>query len=88
MVVTLKEIEVYLLTSTPKQNFSGEPNHTPGHDPAVVAVNEDRYMCPECGKTFTIEDAAVQHLHGIHLEHLRKEHQEFHNKDVVGHHIS
>jgi len=75
------------VTSTSNSNFSGEPNHISGHDPAIVAVNENMYKCPECGKMFTIKDAAEQHLHGVHLEHLRKMHQEFHGKDVVGHHI-
>jgi hypothetical protein len=26
-------------------------------------------------------------LHGVHLEHLRREHSEFHGEDVVGHHL-
>ena len=75
------------MTSNLNQNFSGEPNHTSGHDPAIVSVKENMYMCPECGKMFTIKDTAEQHLHGVHLEHLRKMHQEVHGKDVVGHHI-
>ncbi|MDR0372136.1 MAG: hypothetical protein LBI79_01015 [Nitrososphaerota archaeon] len=75
------------MTSTPNQEFSGEPNHTPGHDTTIVAVNENIYMCPECGRTFSIKDAAEQHLHGVHLEHLRRVHPEFHGKDVVGRHV-
>jgi predicted RNA-binding Zn-ribbon protein involved in translation (DUF1610 family) len=70
-----------------KQGTVGEAKHTSGHDVSVVIVNANSFMCPECGKLFTIKEAAEAHLHGVHLEHLRKEHNEFHNKDVVGHHV-
>jgi hypothetical protein len=75
------------LASIPNQETTGEPKHTPGHDTSVIMVNENSYMCPECGKIFSIKDAAERHLHGVHLEHLRKMHNEFHGKDVLGHHV-
>ncbi len=70
-----------------KQGMMGEPKHTPGHDTSIVKVNENSFMCPECGKLFSIQEAVDIHLHGLHLEHLRKEHTEFHGNDVVGHHV-
>jgi hypothetical protein len=78
------------LASTEKnfnQNMASEPKHTPGHDTAAVKVNENSFMCPECGKTFTEEEAVERHLHGVHLEHLRTAHKEFHGEDVVGRHV-
>ncbi len=73
--------------NNPNKEVSGEPKHTPGHDTAAIKVNEKTFMCPECGKTFTVKEAVDAHLHGVHLEHLRQEHSEFHGKDVVGHHV-
>jgi hypothetical protein len=75
------------MASMEQKSPSGEPKHTPGHDTSPVKVNENSYMCPECGKTFADEEAVDRHLHGLHLEHLRKEHSEYHGKDVVGHHV-
>jgi hypothetical protein len=44
-------------------------------------------MCPECGKTFDIKDAAEKHLHSTHLKHLKAEHGEFHGQDVDTIHV-
>ncbi len=67
--------------------MAGEPKHTPGHSTDAVKTGENSFMCPECGKTFTEQEAVERHLHGVHLEHLRKEHSEFHGQDVVGRHV-
>jgi hypothetical protein len=67
--------------------MTSEPRYTPGHDTSAIIINENSYMCPECGQTFTIREAVDRHLHGVHLEHLRREHSEFHSKDVVGRHV-
>lgn len=67
-----------------KQNMASEPKHTPGDDTAAIMMNEKSVMCPECGKTFTEEEAVERQLHGVHLEHLRTAHKEFHGEDVVG----
>ncbi|MGD6851618.1 MAG: hypothetical protein ACQCN6_06110 [Candidatus Bathyarchaeia archaeon] len=75
------------MASMEQKSPSGEPKHTPGHSTTVVIVSDGTFMCPECGKTFTTKDAAEEHLHGVHLEHLRNVHGEFHSKDVVGHHV-
>ncbi|XHH10110.1 MAG: hypothetical protein ACFCUE_05615 [Candidatus Bathyarchaeia archaeon] len=69
------------------QSVNSEPKHTSGHDTAAVAVNQNQFMCPECGKLFPLKEAVEAHLHGVHLEHLRREHSEFHGEDVVGHHV-
>jgi uncharacterized C2H2 Zn-finger protein len=78
------------LASTEQNNSNqsaGEPKHTPGHDTVAIKVNEKSFMCPECDKTFTEEEAVERHLHGVHLEHLRTAHKEFHGEDVVGRHV-
>jgi uncharacterized protein (UPF0212 family) len=69
------------------QSVKSEPKHTVGHDTAAVEVDRGSFMCPECGKLFTVKEAVEVHLHGVHLEHLRKEHSEFHGEDVVGRHV-
>jgi hypothetical protein len=45
-------------------------------------------MCPECGRTFEVKDAAEQHLHLMHIKHLKAEHGEFHGEDVGTYHVS
>ena len=65
----------------------GEPKHVQGHSTAVIKVNENLYMCPECGITFTLQEAAELHLHHVHLNHLRRVHGEYHGVDVEGHHV-
>ncbi len=67
--------------------MASEPTHTPGHSTAVMRSNDGQFMCPECGKTFVVAEAAERHLHGVHLEHLRKVHKEVHGEDVVGRHV-
>ncbi len=64
-----------------------EPIHVEGHSTEVTQQGTE-YMCPECGKTFPIKDEAERHLHGIHRQHLRTVHGEFHDKDVDGMHVS
>jgi hypothetical protein len=78
------------LASSEQKNSNqnmGAPKHTPGHDTAAIKVNENSFMCPECGETFSVEEAVERHLHGAHLEHLRTAHKEFHGEDVVGRHV-
>ncbi|MCW3998991.1 MAG: hypothetical protein NWE93_01980 [Candidatus Bathyarchaeota archaeon] len=65
----------------------GEPKHTTGHSTAVAKMGEGEFMCPECGKTFTVQDAAEKHLHLVHMKHLRSEHNEFHDRDVDTMHV-
>ena len=54
---------------------------------AVTQVSEHEFMCPECGKTFDIKDAAEKHLHSVHVKHLRAAHGEFHGEDVDSIHV-
>jgi transposase-like protein len=44
----------------------------------IKQLDENRFMCPECGKTFTNKTTAESHLHMMHEEHLRTVHEEFH----------
>jgi Zn finger protein HypA/HybF involved in hydrogenase expression len=67
--------------------MEAEPKHLAGHSTAVIKSKDGEFMCPECGKTFEIKDAAEVHLHSVHLEHLRMVHKEFHSEDVVAHHV-
>ncbi|MGE5556057.1 MAG: hypothetical protein ACM3UY_07345 [Methanocella sp.] len=69
-------------------NVSQEPNHTQGHSTAINQLQSGEFLCPECGKTFDIKDAAEKHLHTVHLKHLRTMHSEYHGKDVTGLHVS
>ncbi len=65
----------------------GEPKHTEGHSTAIIHGKEHEYMCPECGKSFDIQEAAEKHLHLVHMKHLRTAHKEFHGKDVDTMHV-
>ena len=65
----------------------GEPRHTPGHSTTIAKVGEGEFICPECGKTFDIKEAAEKHLHLVHMKHLKTEHKEFHAKDVDTMHV-
>lgn len=65
----------------------GEPKHTQGHSTQITQTPNHEFMCPECGKTFDIQDAAEKHLHSMHLKHLKAEHGEFHGKDVDTIHV-
>jgi predicted RNA-binding Zn-ribbon protein involved in translation (DUF1610 family) len=64
-----------------------EPSHTEGHS-TEIAQTGTQYMCPECGRKFTIKDEATKHLHGVHMKHLRTVHGEYHEEDVGGMHVS
>jgi hypothetical protein len=64
-----------------------EPIHSEGHSTEVTQMGTE-YMCPECGKKFSVKDEAVRHLHGVHIKHLRQVHGEYHDKDVGGMHVS
>ncbi len=65
----------------------GEPKHTAGHSTEVMKLGDGEFMCPECSKTFDIQDAAEKHLHLVHIKHLKEEHGEFHGKDVDAIHV-
>jgi competence CoiA-like predicted nuclease len=65
----------------------GEPKHTQGHSTEITQTPNREFMCPECGKTFDIKDAAEKHLHSAHLKHLKAEHGEFHGQDVDTIHV-
>jgi predicted RNA-binding Zn-ribbon protein involved in translation (DUF1610 family) len=85
-VLGSKKLRCQINLSIINQDMMAEPKHTPGHNTAVVNV-QDSFMCPECGKIFAIKDAAEAHMHGVHLNHLRKVHSDTHGNDVVGHHV-
>jgi predicted RNA-binding Zn-ribbon protein involved in translation (DUF1610 family) len=65
----------------------GEPKHTTGHSTEITQTPSKEFMCPECGKTFDIKDAAEKHLHSTHLKHLKAIHGEFHGQDVDTIHV-
>ena len=64
-----------------------EPKHTEGHSTKITPINDKEFMCPECGRTFDLKEAAEQHLHTVHLKHLRAVHGEFHGEDVNAIHV-
>ncbi len=65
----------------------GEPKHVEGHSTEITQTQNREFMCPECGRTFEVKDAAEQHLHSMHLKHLKAEHSEFHGEDVSTYHV-
>jgi predicted RNA-binding Zn-ribbon protein involved in translation (DUF1610 family) len=65
----------------------GEPKHTAGHSTEITQNQDREFMCPECGRTFEIKDAAEKHLHTVHLKHLRSVHGEVHGEDVDTIHV-
>lgn len=68
-------------------SISNEPKHTEGHSTQITQTSNREFMCPECGRTFEVKDAAEQHLHLMHLKHLKAEHGEFHGEDVGKYHV-
>jgi acetone carboxylase gamma subunit len=67
--------------------MSLEPKHTEGHSTEINQTANREFMCPECGRTFEIKDAAEKHLHTMHIKHLKAEHGEFHGEDVGTYHV-
>ena len=61
-------------------SFSNEPKHTEGHSTEITQTPNCEFMCPEYGRTFEVKDAAKQHLHLMHIKHLKAEHGEFHRE--------
>lgn len=64
-----------------------EPKHTQGHSTKITPIDDKEFMCPECGRKFDLKEAAEQHLHTVHLKHLRTVHGEFHGEDVNAIHV-